>query len=257
MGSAITKLVFLPPSPRSSEEYAKAVAAAGGVLTHCPGRETGAPVAVATYSPKTISVPPPAVVIFSHGNSEDLATNGSAMQMVADATSCVVLCYDYSGYGPGTSVRQCSEAAVYNNIVDVYHYTGKAYPNVPIVLIGYSLGSGPSCYLASLKPARVVGVVLLAPFASILAVPLRRRVRSVLWDMFPNADRLEKSVVPVLTVHGTRDMVVHPWHSEAIFAATPRSCRRPIAWLENAGHSDMCSLALNIIVQFVNSVVGV
>lgn len=258
----VTRLVFLPPKNRTSEGYAREIAAAGGVLTHCSGRATGHPIPIATYCPRSGSEsgirggfgPPVAVILFSHGNGEDLASNCADMQTLANSTQCVVVAYEYTGYGP--EKRRCSEAMVYNNIVDVYHHVGRTHADLQMVLVGYSLGTGPTCYLASLKPCRAVGVLLLAPFTSILAVPLNTRVKPPMpWDLFPNVQRLPKCEVPVQAVHGALDTVVQPWHSIEIQKATPPAFRRPVAWIPGIGHGVLCSAGRDIIVQFINGVV--
>lgn len=78
--------------------------------------------------------------------------------------------YDYEGYG--ASAGKPSSAAACRDIEAVYHYlTGeKGISPAEIVVIGFSVGSGPACYLAEKYP--VGALVLEAPFASAFQVVL-------------------------------------------------------------------------------------
>ena len=90
------------------------------------------------------------------------------MQVVlAKGLQCNVIMYDYSGYGESGGVPL--ENNTYNDVETVYDY---AIDNVvqsgderQIVIYGQSVGSGPSCYICSKKPA-VGGLILHSPFMS-------------------------------------------------------------------------------------------
>ena len=59
-----------------------------------------------------------------------------------------------------------------------------------VVLYGQSVGSGPSCYLAS-RRGNVGGLVLHSPFTSGMRVLTPSRALACL-DIFPNIDRIKK-----------------------------------------------------------------
>ena len=96
--------------------------------------------------------------------------------------------------------------------------------------MGYSLGSGPACYLGSRYP--LAGVVLLNGFASVLQIagPFRH------WpgDPLENADRLKERPVPVLIVHGTEDRTIPFRNAEANCSAA--AGRKRLVAVPGAGH---------------------
>jgi alpha-beta hydrolase superfamily lysophospholipase len=79
--------------------------------------------------------------------------------------------YEYPGYGL-CNEDQYTEEGVYFNIRKVYRYVTEDLNFKPneVVLYGHSLGTGPSVDLASDHQFPVGGVVLQAPFLSILRV---------------------------------------------------------------------------------------
>lgn len=71
-------------------------------------------------------------------------------------------------------------------------------------MIGFSVGSGPACYLAEKYP--VGALVLEAPFASAFQVVLP--FGGLPGDRFPNAERVRNIKVPLLVIHGRKDRVI-------------------------------------------------
>ena len=89
-----------------------------------------------------------------------------------------IMAYDYTGYGKSNGVP--AEENVYADIEAAFQYLLEVRRLQPeqIVLYGRSLGSGPSCYLAS-KTARegqsVGGVILQSPLLSAFRVAFEFR----------------------------------------------------------------------------------
>jgi uncharacterized protein len=84
--------------------------------------------------------------------------------------------------------------------------------NLPVYLVGESLGTGVASYLAGKYPDRVRGVVLLAPFNHISA-PAQYQypwlpVRLLLLDHYPSDEYLTRYHGPVGVLVGTADHVV-------------------------------------------------
>jgi fermentation-respiration switch protein FrsA (DUF1100 family) len=119
-----------------------------------------------------------------------------------------------------------SEANCYSDIDSVYEYLLTERKVLPehIVLYGRSLGSGPSCYLAS-KTAKagrsVAGLILHAPFMSVLRVVLPDLGFTVLGDKFPNIDRMRSIECPVFIAHGAKDEIIPYDHGLALINAVP------------------------------------
>ena len=121
-------------------------------------------------------------------------------------------------------------------------------PAQNIVLYGRSLGSGPSCYLAS-KTASLTksitdddgpvgGVILHAPFLSVYRVVIDTGC-TVYGDKFPNIDFAPMINSPVILVHGRSDQIVPFHHSERLFTALSPSCRAKPLFIDGMGHNNV------------------
>jgi pimeloyl-ACP methyl ester carboxylesterase len=166
-------------------------------------------------------------ILFSHGNAEDLGMIYDWFSDLARVLRVNILAYDYTGYGKSTGTP--SEENCYSDIEAAYHYLTEVRHIRPeqIVLYGRSLGSGPSCYLAT-KTAQqgrgVGGLILQSPLLSAYRVAFNFRFTMV-GDKFANVDYAPRIACPVFIVHGTQDEVVPFWHGENLFLALPQQWR--------------------------------
>ena len=92
------------------------------------------------------------------------------------------IAYDYPGYGLSTGTP--SEESCYESIDTVYQYLLNELGRSPerILIWGRSLGTGPSCYLASQQ--KVGGIILETPFTSALRTDTE--IPLLTWDYFNN-----------------------------------------------------------------------
>ena len=155
-------------------------------------------------------------LLFSHGNAEDIGIIYLYFYELSKRLNVNVISYDYSGYGK--SKGQMNEDQVYRNITTMYNYATiiKKIPALKLLLYGRSLGSGPTLYLAQCIPnVQLGGIILQSPFLSIyrVAFPFKR---SMIGDLFCNADRIKYIHAPITIIHGTKDEVVPFWHGEVI-----------------------------------------
>lgn len=173
-----------------------------------------------------------ALLLYSHGNGEDIGHLAARMERL-NALGFDVLAYDYPGYGlstgkpDGPSVLRAAEAAL-----------GEAHRlaatrELPVMLWGYSVGSGPSCHLA--RDPRVVGTVLESPFESVFRVFLR--IPWIVPDPFPNRRWIREAAAPVLVLHGSEDRVIPADHAVALAARAPEGSQ--LVLIEGAGHNDL------------------
>lgn len=132
-------------------------------------------------------------------------------------------------------------------------------PSQNIVLYGRSLGTGPSCYLASgsaqsKDPAfggPVGGVILHAPFLSVYRVVVDTGC-TVYGDMFPNIDYAPSIESPLVLIHGTADQIVPFHHSERIYQALRPSARARPLFIEGMGHNNVHSVVRPMFVSRLN-----
>jgi fermentation-respiration switch protein FrsA (DUF1100 family) len=175
---------------------------------------------------------PRAVVLYSHGNAEDL---GDLDQLVEplNALGLDVFAYDYEGYGKSEGTP--TEQHLYDDIDAAYRHLTEDRLIDPsrIVVYGRSIGSGPAVDLASRKP--VGALVLEGAFTSVFRVATR--VRMLPWDPFDNVDKLARVRCPILVLHAEHDRVVPFAHGEALFAHAPGPRSRE--YFARAGHADI------------------
>jgi len=149
------------------------------------------------------------VVIFSHGNAEDIGYAEPSLQEL-HGFGVDVVAYDYRGYGH--SEGKPSERGTYRDIEAVYNYVRRTDPQQGIVVMGRSLGGGPSTELARVKP--VAGLILESTYTSILDVVKL----GWLGKIYHNLGKIADVDCPVFIVHGDRDQVIPFEHSVKLHA---------------------------------------
>jgi abhydrolase domain-containing protein 17 len=176
-------------------------------------------------------------LLFSHGNAEDM---GEYLQWFEELRyhGLGIAAYDYPGYGQSTgtpSEASCERAisAAWQRLME------KKVKPEDIVIMGRSVGSGPSVWLAG-REKDVAGMILLSPFKS--AFTTVTQIPILPGDRFPNIKRIRDIDLPLLVIHGTEDGIINCSHGEALVAASPATNKtyHPIA---GAGHNDLFLLA--------------
>jgi pimeloyl-ACP methyl ester carboxylesterase len=163
------------------------------------------------------------VILFFHGNAEDLGLSHAFVQHMRDQFKMNVLAVEYPGYGLLKNIAS-SEKSVQEVVLTVFRFVVDelrvAYEQ--IFLFGRSIGSGPATYLASTFP--VGGLILVAAFASINEV-IRSLAGSIIArafvERFPNISLIGNVSCPTLFIHGEKDSLVPPEQSVALF----KQCR--------------------------------
>ncbi len=220
-GCVADKIIFQPPqgTPMDSAERIRLEVEPGVAVTllHLPAPPGGF------------------TILYSHGNAEDLSNIRFRLPLY-QRRGYGIAAYDYEGYGQSDGTP--SEANACRDIRRVYEYlTGEcAVAPESIVIYGRSVGSGPSCFLATEVPA--AALVLEAPFKSTFAVV---GLSFLPFDRFPNIDRIAGAGMPVLIIHGDRDRVIPQSHGKALFekAAEPKEFYD----VPGAGHNDILYVA--------------
>jgi alpha-beta hydrolase superfamily lysophospholipase len=212
-------LIFQPPHPSFGQvdrHFLKIPAPAGDTISiHYREPDGGMP-----------------LLLWSHGNAEDLHTVHQFMNDLNEM-GFGTLAYDYPGYG--LSSGRPSEDGAYSALDAAYtHLLSLGHDPKRIIIVGQSVGSGPSCWLAEKKEA--AGLILIAPFVSTFRSVTRIPIFP--HDRFKNIDRIGKIRIPLLIIHGTHDHVLGYWNSKELFqeAASPDKELMP---LPNAGHNNL------------------
>jgi uncharacterized protein len=157
------------------------------------------------------------LVFYLHGNAGSLATwftDTDEYRRVGFDLFMV----DYRGYGKSTG-RIRDEAQMHADVMAAWESVAPAYAGRPVVVIGRSLGSGLAARLAvRVRPALTV---LVSPYWSMVelarahypwapAVLVRFRLET--WRDLPAVRG------PVLFLHGARDALIPPGHSQRLMA---------------------------------------
>jgi alpha-beta hydrolase superfamily lysophospholipase len=172
------------------------------------------------------------VMVYSHGNAEDMGNLEGIMPFYRDLGYTVVV-YDYPGYGQsGGTPGVVGATDALRRVVQTVSEDRNLRPE-QLTMFGKSIGGGPATAVAAELP--VGGLILESSFASIFQVPFPS-LRLPL-DAFRNDARLTSVTCPVLIIHGTRDTVIDPLHANRLYAAANEPKR--LLWVEGAGHNDL------------------
>lgn len=192
---------------------------------------------------------PKAVVLFLHGNGGSL-DNWFVNTDFYRSMNVDLMMIDYRGYGK-SSGSITSEQQLHKDVAQAFKFLKLEYSDLPVVLLGRSLGTGLASHLyASVPlPLRPKLLILVSPFSSLkeLAaahftfVPsalLRYTMRSDLalagLNRDPNAAGKPSS--NVLLVHGDQDPLIPIQHSQRLAALQPEFKLKVI---EGGAHNDL------------------
>ncbi len=234
--SCADRIIFQPPPSSYSEKlegYAK-------ITT----KNTASIAAIHLKAPANAPT-----LIYSHGNAEDIGQNIEIFEALHER-GFGVIAYDYPGYGltPGRS----TETSTQQSIQAVWDYAIQSgISPSSIIIVGRSIGSGPSVWLAShTKPA---GLILISPLKSAYTVAFRYPIFP--GDLFPNYKRIADIKTPLLVIHGEQDEVIPFSHGQEIHQKSPASNKFFVP-IKNSGHNDLFQNAsdkiLDSITEFIH-----
>jgi len=158
------------------------------------------------------------LIMFLHGNAEDMGTCYDFCRLLRDQFQCHILIVEYPGYGickgpPSEDGMARNAFAAMNFILYSLKWSMDS-----VIIMGRSIGSAPSLKLCEFF--KVAGLILIAPFANLRDVvfdllgPLGFVVPK---DYFQNDECMKKVRSPCLIVHGRRDMLISTKHSEILY----------------------------------------
>ncbi len=182
-------------------------------------------------------------IVFFHGNAGNAAHRIPMLKEFFRAGHTVVLA-EYRGYGdnPGKP----SENGIISDAERLMEYViaqGTAVED--IVLMGRSLGTGPSTNLATKYD--VAALILVSPFSSFPDVAASTYpyfpVRFLMKDKFDSKSIIKNIKAPVLMFHGEFDRIIPLHFGEALFEAAnePKQFERILM----RGHNNLDMEAIN------------
>lgn len=214
-------------------------------LEYIPSK-TGKIAAIYLYDPKAYYT-----ILFSHGNAADLGWNLTRLKLLRKH-GFSVLGYDYSGYG--MSEGGPSERNLYANARDMYYYLVKTkhIPAKHIILMGHSLGTGPTVELAT--EVKAAGMILESPFMSVYRTQTIGSLPLLLFDKFENIDKIKNVHMPILIIHGTDDGLIPFYHGKRLYKAA--NAPKFFMAVKRAGHNNVVEMAKQKYWQKLDRFVG-
>jgi len=171
--------------------------------------------------------------LFIHGNAGQAADRVYALQCFPDSDSVFIL--EYPGYGsrPGSPGKASFNAAA----EEAYLWLRKTYPDLPVCVIGESIGSGPASALARLEK-RPDKLVLVVPFDNLAGVardhfPLIP-AGLLLLDRWDNVETLKGYAGKVEILGAVDDRVIPVRHARTLAGSLPQAIYHEIP----GGHND-------------------
>ncbi len=186
---------------------------------------------------------PKAIVFFLHGNTGSLDNWFVNIDFYRNMNVDLAM-VDFRGFGKSTGQIQSQEQLV-NDIQLVWRSVAAQYPNLPVVFIGRSLGSGLAAQLNSQLPdsQKAQLVILVSAYYSLqeLAKLHFRYVPSALvryplrTDEAIKSDASTKATQWVL-LHGDKDALIPIEHSQRLVKQSGNTTLIPIV---GAAHNDL------------------
>lgn len=183
----------------------------------------------------------PLTILYSHANAEDLGNIYPWCSFLHKQLHVNIFAYDYTGYGLSMDEGKPSEEQCYRDIDTAYAYLRRTLtiPAERIVLYGRSVGTGPSCYLASRLSQtgeRIGGLILHSPFMSVYSIVVKSGC-TLPGDQFPNIEFFPLIQAMTLLIHGKQDKIVPYSHSQALYKAMDQKWLAKPMFFDGMGHT--------------------
>jgi len=173
------------------------------------------------------------VILYLHGNVGDNGRSLYQTRSIAELGYDLFL-VDYRGFGKSEGAVS-SESDMTTDLQTVYDHLKSIYGEDRTIVAGYSLGSGPACFLAAMNDPKAV--VLVAPYTSLVDM------KNLFFYLFPdfllkyelnNLANLKAARSPVHILHGVTDELIPLNMGKTLAAADPPRIR--LVELPATGH---------------------
>ena len=150
---------------------------------------------------------PKGLIFYLHGNAGSLKSWGAVAKVYTDLHYDLFM-LDYRGYGKSEG-RIGSESQLHKDVQTVYNKLKARYSERDMIILGYSIGTGPATKLASTSGAKML--ILQAPYYNLVGI---MRGYYPIIPTFILKYRLETNryiracKMPIVIFHGDSDEVI-------------------------------------------------
>ena len=148
------------------------------------------------------------LIFYLHGNAGALNSWGEIADTYTNLNYDVFI-LDYRGYGKSEG-KISSQKQIYKDIQTVYNQLKADYDENKIIVLGYSIGSGPATKLASTNNPKML--ILQAPYFSLTDM-LKHNFRIIpafiLKYKFETNKYIKDCKMPIVLFHGNKDEVIY------------------------------------------------
>lgn len=199
-----------------------------------------------------VQAPDAPLVLFFHGNGEVAPDYDFGARLYA-AVGLSLLVVDYRGYGWSTGRPLFStllpDALAAADALPEVLAAANIQADVPLVVMGRSLGSAPAVHVAYRRRERFRALLIDSGYADTPSLFTQRGV--VLPDdvltnpelPFNNVNKVrEMDDMPLLVIHGQQDELLPVRHAQALYEAS-RAPHKFLYTVAGAGHNDLILVA--------------
>jgi pimeloyl-ACP methyl ester carboxylesterase len=204
------------------------------------------------------------LLLYFHGNGE-VASDYDGIAPLYAAVGLSLLVVDYRGYGWSTGKPLISKL-----LPDVDHVLdalgtikarGEIGQNVPLLVMGRSLGSAPATYCAYSRPELFRGIIIESGYAD--APSVFGRLGMLVPPQFMqdtslplnNEGKMASITLPLLVIHGENDALIAVTHGQRLYDAAPAADKH-ILRVPNAGHNDLMMVGQRAYFDAIKALVG-
>ena len=186
-------------------------------------------------------VPSRRLIIYFHGNAQDIGQAEEFLSPLASELDSHILLVEYPTYGVYTN-RELSEESICQDADHIFQHLVLRMGLRPsqIIVFGRSMGTGPSCYLAS-KYRNIGGLILFSAYKSVREAA-NSLVGSFLGgfvkERFNNIEAIQNVVCPVLFIHGKKDKMIPFSHTSDLYRACHNSLKKDIVMPSEMTHNE-------------------
>ncbi len=178
----------------------------------------------------------PLIILYSHGNGGSLGDFKHIVSYYSNWFNASICAVEYPSYGPAEG--DASEDTVNDNVITTFKFIVDVlgYPINNIILMGYSIGTGPTIKLAAdlcdqnTPPGAVVTIAAFLSVCDIVRDLQKGFILSFFADAIANrwnsGIAIKRVTCPIMHVHGMLDDIIPYTHSEKLFQSCPSTKKR-------------------------------